>query len=105
MVFGSIETEGISCILMRCYGKRKGGFKRRGSIKWLKYSSVIKKESKSLSCILGEMKQEFDVLTVSVNAQQALEKEEKIRCNGDIRNRTAATFIQSWRRLLARKEL
>jgi hypothetical protein len=28
-VFGSLKTEGISCILMRCYDKRKGGFKRR----------------------------------------------------------------------------
>jgi hypothetical protein len=52
------------------------------------------------------MKQELDVLTATVNAQQASEREEKIRCNDDIRNRTAATFIQScWRRLLARKEL
>jgi len=68
--------------------------------------SVLKKESKSQSRILGEMKQEHDVLTVSVNAQQASEREEKIHCNDDIRNRTAATFIQScWRRLLARKEL
>jgi hypothetical protein len=68
--------------------------------------SVLKKESKSLSRILGEMKQELNVLTTSVNAQQASEREEKIRCNDDIRNRTAATFIQScWRRLLARKEL
>ena len=67
--------------------------------------SVLKKESKSLSRILGEMKQELDVLTATVNAQQASEREEKIRCN-HIRNRTAATFIQScWRRLLARKEL
>jgi hypothetical protein len=32
-VFGSLEIEGISCILIRCYGKRKGGFKRRGGIK------------------------------------------------------------------------
>jgi len=32
-VFGSVETRGISCILMRCYGKRKSRFKRRGSIK------------------------------------------------------------------------
>jgi hypothetical protein len=32
-VFGSLETEVISCILMRCYGKRKGRFKRRGDIK------------------------------------------------------------------------
>jgi hypothetical protein len=32
-VFSSLETEGISCILMRYYGKRKGGFKRRGGIK------------------------------------------------------------------------
>ena len=55
---------------------------------------------------LGEMKQELDVLTTTFNAQQAAEKEEKICCNDDIRNRTAATFIQScWRRLLARKEL
>jgi hypothetical protein len=37
--------------------------------------SVLKKESKSLSRILGEMKQELDVLTTSVNAQQALERE------------------------------
>jgi predicted RNase H-like nuclease (RuvC/YqgF family) len=67
--------------------------------------SVLKKESKSLSRILGEMKQELDVLTATVNAQQASKREEKIRCN-HIRNRTAATFIQScWRRLLARKEL
>jgi hypothetical protein len=68
--------------------------------------SVLKKESKSLSRILGEMKQELDVLAATVNAQQASEREEKIRCNDDIRNKTAATFIQScWRRLLARKEL
>jgi len=68
--------------------------------------SVLKKESKSLSRILGEMKQELDVLMVSVNAQQASEREEKIWCSDDIRNRMAATFIQScWRRLLARKEL
>jgi hypothetical protein len=60
--------------------------------------NVLKRESKSLSCILGEMKQELDVLMSSVNAQQASEREEKIRCNVDIRNRTAATFIQScWR--------
>ena len=37
--------------------------------------SVLKKESKSLSRILWEMKQELDVLTTSVNAQQALERE------------------------------
>ena len=68
--------------------------------------SVLKKEYKSLSRILGKMKQELDVLTATVNAQQALKREEKIRCNDDVRNRTAATFIQScWRRLLARKEL
>ena len=60
---------------------------------------------KSLSRILGEMKQELDVLTAAVNAQQASEREEKKCCNDEIRNRTAATFIQScWRRLLARKE-
>jgi predicted RNase H-like nuclease (RuvC/YqgF family) len=68
--------------------------------------SVLKKESKSLSYILWEMKQELDVLAATVDAQQASEREEKIRCNDDIRNRMAATFIQScWRRLLARKEL
>jgi len=68
--------------------------------------SVLKKESKNLSRILREMKQELDVLMATVNAQQASKKEEKIRCNDDIRNRTAATFIQScWRRLLGRKKL
>jgi predicted RNase H-like nuclease (RuvC/YqgF family) len=68
--------------------------------------SVLKKESKSLSYILWEMKQELDVLAATVDVQQASEREEKIRCNDDIRNRMAATFIQScWRRLLARKEL
>jgi len=68
--------------------------------------NVLKKESKSLSRILGEMKQELDVLTAALNAQQASEREEKKGSNDDIQNRTAATFIQScWRRLLARKEL
>jgi hypothetical protein len=68
--------------------------------------SILRKESKSLSRILGEMKQELDVLTTIVNAQQASEREEKKCCNDDIPNRTAATFIQScWRPLLARKEL
>jgi len=57
--------------------------------------SVLKKESKSLSYILGEMKQELDVLVATVDAQQASEREEKIRCNDDIQNRMAATFIQS----------
>ena len=42
-----------------------------------KETSVLKKESKSLSCILGEMKQELDVLMATVNAQQASEREEK----------------------------
>ena len=41
--------------------------------------SVLKKESKSLSRILGEMKQELDVLTAAINAQQASEREEKKR--------------------------
>jgi len=41
--------------------------------------SVLKKESKSLSRILGEMKQELDVLTAVINAQQASEREEKKR--------------------------
>jgi len=45
-------------------------------------------------------------ISATVNTQQASEREEKICCNDDIQNRTAATFIQScWRRLLARKEL
>jgi hypothetical protein len=57
--------------------------------------SVKKKESKSLSRILGEMKQELDVLTTAVNAQQTSEREVKKCCNDDIRNKTAATFIQS----------
>jgi hypothetical protein len=52
------------------------------------------------------MKQEHDVLTAAINAQQASEREEKKGCNDEIQNRMAATFIQScWRRLLARKEL
>jgi len=46
--------------------------------------SVLKNKSKSLSRILGEMKQELDVLTAFVNAQQASEREEKIHCNDDI---------------------
>ena len=57
--------------------------------------SVLKKESKSLSRILGETKQELDVLTAAVNAQQASKREEKKCCNDDIRNRTVVTFIQS----------
>jgi hypothetical protein len=52
------------------------------------------------------MKQELDVLTAAIYAQQASEREEKKGCSDDIPNRTAATFIQScWRRLLVRKEL
>ena len=71
-----------------------------------KETSVLKKESKSLSCILGEMKQELDVLMATVNAQQASEREEKKWCYDDIQNRTTVTFIQScWWQLLARKEL
>jgi len=35
--------------------------------------SVLKKESKRLSRIIGEMKQELDVLMASINAQQASE--------------------------------
>ena len=70
--------------------------KRRIQKERNKEISVLKTEFKSLSCIIREMKQELDVFTVAVNAQQALEIEEKIRCNDDIRNRTAATFIQSY---------
>jgi len=39
--------------------------------------SVLKKETKSLSCILKEMQQELDVLTTLVDAQQASKKEEQ----------------------------
>jgi hypothetical protein len=39
--------------------------------------NVLNKESKSLSRILGKMKQELDVLTAALNAQQASEREEK----------------------------
>jgi hypothetical protein len=86
--------------------KEKEDSKREVQKERNKEIGVLKKESKSLSRILGEMKQELDVLMATVNAQQASEREEKIRCNDDIRNRTAATFIQScWQRLLARKEL
>jgi hypothetical protein len=68
--------------------------------------SVLKKESKSLSRILEEMKQELDVLTTAINAQQASERDEKKGCSDDIQNKMAATFIQSCgRRFLARKEL
>jgi hypothetical protein len=41
------------------------------------------------------MKQELDVLTAAVNAQQASKRKEKKCCNDDIRNRTVVTFIQS----------
>jgi hypothetical protein len=58
----------------------------------------------SLSCILGEIKLELDVLIVAINAQQASAREERKGCSEDIQNRTAATFIQScWRQLLATK--
>ena len=46
---------------------------------------VLKKESKSLSRILGEMKQELDVLTATINAQQASKRQEKKCCNDEIR--------------------
>ena len=46
---------------------------------------VLKKESKSLSRILGEMKQELDVLTAAINAQQASKRKEKKYCNDEIR--------------------
>jgi hypothetical protein len=39
--------------------------------------SVLKKESRSLSHILGEMNQEVDVLTAAIITQQASEREEK----------------------------
>jgi hypothetical protein len=51
--------------------------KRRIQNERNKEISVLKTEFKSLSCIIREMKQELDVFTVAVNAQQALEREEK----------------------------
>jgi hypothetical protein len=39
--------------------------------------SVLRKETKSLSCILKEMQQELDVLTTLVDAQQASKREEQ----------------------------
>ena len=69
--------------------------KRRIQKERTKEMSVLKKESKNLSRILRETKQELDVLTAAVNAQQASKREEKKCCNDDIRNRTVVTFIQS----------
>jgi hypothetical protein len=40
--------------------------------------NVLKKESNSLSRILGEIKQELDVLMTTVNVQQASERGEKM---------------------------
>jgi hypothetical protein len=72
--------------------------KRRIQKERTKEMSVLKKESKNLSRILRETKQELDVLTAAINAQQASERVEKKRCNDDIQNRMTATFIQScWR--------
>jgi len=72
--------------------------KRRIQKERTKEMSVLKKESKNLSRILKETKQELDVLTAAINAQQASERVEKKRCNDDIQNRMTATFIQScWR--------
>jgi len=60
--------------------------------------SVLKKKTKSLCCILGEIQQELDMLTALVDAHQASEKEEQKRCNDDRRKRRSAIFIQScWR--------
>jgi hypothetical protein len=41
--------------------------------------SVLKKETKSLCRILGEMQQELNVLTALVDAQQASKGEEQCR--------------------------
>jgi septal ring factor EnvC (AmiA/AmiB activator) len=57
--------------------------------------SVLKKETKSLSRILGKIQQELDVLTILVDAQQTSEREEQKHCNDDRRKRTVVTFIQS----------
>ena len=57
--FDSLETKGISCILMRCYGKKRKIQKERWYQKERNKEIVVKKkESMSLSRILGEMKQE-----------------------------------------------
>jgi len=39
--FWQPRNQGISCILMRCYGKRKGGFRRRGGIKGRKIKRLV----------------------------------------------------------------
>jgi hypothetical protein len=51
--------------------------KRRIQKERTKEMSVLKKESKNLSRILRETKQELDVLTAAINAQQASERGEK----------------------------
>jgi septal ring factor EnvC (AmiA/AmiB activator) len=57
--------------------------------------SILKKETKTLSRILGEIQQEHNVLTTLVDAQQASERKEQKRHNDDRQKRRAATFIQS----------
>jgi hypothetical protein len=47
---------------------------------------VLKKETKSLCRILGEMQQELDMLTALVDAQQASKRKEQCR-NDDRRKR------------------
>ena len=56
--------------------------------------SVLKK-TKSLSCILGKILQELDVLTILVNAQRTSKREEQKHYNDDRRKRMVVTFIQS----------
>ena len=53
----------------RCYQKKRN-----------KKISVLKKETKSLSCILEKMQRELDMLMALVDAQQTLEREEQ-KCN------------------------
>ena len=63
----------ISCILMRYYGKRRGGFKRRGGIKGREIKRLVfskKKNQESIPYSRGDA-QQLDVLTTLVDAQQA----------------------------------
>jgi hypothetical protein len=75
--------------------KRRIQKKRRYQRERNKEISVLKKETKSLSRILGEIQQELVVSTTLVDAQQASKREEQKRRNDYRRKRGATTFIQS----------
>jgi len=59
--------------------KRRIQKERRYQRQINKKISVLKKKTKSLYRILGEMQQELDVLTALVDAQEASEIERKFR--------------------------